>query len=241
MIDAMRFMVMHKVDAAMEAGQRPPHKLIQEMGQLVGRSLKAGIFQDGAGLHRSAARARIHFGETASPTVTRGPYAGDNELLASFAMITTSGIDRAIELAIELGEASGRREVEVGPVVEGWDLNGSARPADAPHRFLLLVKADAAFEAGAKQSATVDALLDRWRRDGVLQSAASLSPSKSATRVKATSGAYHWTDGPFAESKELVAGFAILELPGLDAVKRFTEEYLAILGDNECDIREVTT
>src|SRR5262249_38485712 len=106
----MRFMVMHKVDAAMEAGERPAQRIIVEMGKLVQRSIKEGIFKDGAGLHRSATRARISFAGGKS-AVTRGPYAGDNELLAHFALIATTGIEQAIELAIELGEASGRREV----------------------------------------------------------------------------------------------------------------------------------
>ena len=55
---AMRVMVMHKVDATMEAGGPVDQRIVQQMGQLIGRSLKAGIFKDGAGLHRSATRAR---------------------------------------------------------------------------------------------------------------------------------------------------------------------------------------
>src|SRR5688572_30824873 len=146
----MRFMVMHKVDAKMEAGERPSQSIISGMGQLIGRSLKAGIFKDGAGLHRSATRARVAFVDHA-PTVERGPYAGRNELVARFALISTTGIEKAIELATELGRAAGERDVEVGPVVETWDLNEKPRPADAPHRFLLLVKADNTFESGATQ------------------------------------------------------------------------------------------
>ena len=234
----MRFMVMHKVDAAMEAGERPAERIIIEMGKLVQRSLKEGIFKDGAGLHRSATRARISFAG-GKPAITRGPYAGDNELLAQFALIATTGIEQAIELAIQLGEASGRREVEVGAVVETWDLHGGKRPADAPYRFLLLVKADADFEAGKQRPAAVSTLLDQWKRDGLLQSATTLTPSKTAVRSKVVSGKRQWIDGPFTESKELVAGFSILEVPTLDDAKRFTEEYAAILGDNEVDIREV--
>ena len=234
----MRYMVMHKVDATMEAGERPSQTIIQDMGRFIGRSIKEGIFKDGAGLHRSASRARVTFADGA-PAVTRGPYAGDNELLASFAMITTTGIDHAIELAIALGEAAGKREIEIGPLVEGWDLNGSPRPANAPHRFLLFVKADASFEAGAAQPATVRALFEQWKRDGVLQSDATLLPSKRGVRTKVTGGKRHWIDGPFAESKELIAGFSVLEVPSLEEAKAFTVEYAAILGDNEVDIREV--
>jgi hypothetical protein len=153
--------------------------------------------------------------------------------------ITTSGLDRAIELATELGEAAGRREIEIGPVVEGWDLTGKPRPADAPYRFLLVTKGDAAFESGAAPPAPVRALLDRWKQEGVLQSDTSLKPTKTSVRYKVTGGKRVWIDGPFAESKELVAGFSVLEVPSLEDAKRFTVEYASILGDNEVDIREV--
>jgi hypothetical protein len=233
----MKFMVMHKVDASMEAGQ-PPSQRIQEMGKFVGRLIKEGVFKDGAGLHRSAQRARIRFVD-GKPSVVRGPYAGDNELLARFAVIATSGIEQAIELATQLGDAAGRREVEVGPVVEGWDLHGGTRPANAPHRFLLLVKGDEAFEAGAPQAPAVGKLLEQWKRDGLLQSEVSLKPTKTAVRSKVVNGKRTWIDGPFTESKELIAGFSILDVPSVDDAKRLTEEYAAILGDNEVDIREL--
>jgi hypothetical protein len=75
----MRFMVMHKVDANMEAGGPPNQQVIQEMGALVQESLENGTFTSGAGLHRSARRARVtkHGNEV---TVTKGPYTGKNEL-----------------------------------------------------------------------------------------------------------------------------------------------------------------
>ncbi|HEY5928153.1 MAG TPA: YciI family protein, partial [Kofleriaceae bacterium] len=149
------------------------------------------------------------------------------------------GIDKAIELATELGEAAGRREIEVGPVVEGWELHGGKRPASAPYRFLLFIKADAALESGAALPAPVRALFDRWKRDGLLQSDAALRPSKGAVRFKTSGGTGRWIDGPFTESKELVAGYSILEVPTLEDAKRFTEEYAGILGDTEVDVREV--
>jgi hypothetical protein len=171
---------------------------------------------------------------------TRGPYAGENELLERFALVATTGIEKAIEMATQLGAAVRGNEVEVGPVVETWNLHGGQRPSDAPYRFLLLVKADAAFESGATQlPEAARALLDRWKQDGVLQSEMALVPSQTAVRSKLVGGKRTWIDGPFAESKELVAGFSIIEVPTLEDAKRFTEEYAAILGDNEVDIRDV--
>ena len=234
----MRFMCMHKVDAKMEAGERPSQQIIQQMGQFIGGLAKTGVFKDGDGLHRSATRARVTF-QDGEPTILRGPYPGGNELVASFAKVSTTGVEKAIELAVELGRAAGNREVEVGPIVEGWDLTGKPRPADAPHRFLLLLKADAAFEAGQPLPAAVRDVFDRWKQAGVLYGDGALEPSKHGARYKVVDGKRRWLDGPFTESKELIAGFSIIELPTLEEAKRLSEEYAAILGDNEVDVREV--
>src|SRR5215213_4457019 len=98
----MRYIVMHKVDANMEAGVPPDRELIMQMGQLVGTRLKQGIFVDGAGLHPSARRVRLRCAG-GSCDVERGPYQGENELVASMALIRTESIDAAVEQAQRFG------------------------------------------------------------------------------------------------------------------------------------------
>ena len=234
----MRFMVMHKVDALMEAGGPPPQRIIQEMGQYVQSAIQAGVFQDGAGLHPSSRRVRL---EVASghATVTRGPYAGQHELLASFAMVHAASIDHATELARRVAAAIGDVEIEIGPVVEPWDLGLMPAPAEPAPRFLLLIKAGAASEAGAPRPPALTQLLDELAREGVLISAAALGPSANAARYRKTSGKRTWTDGPFAESKELVAGFSIIDVASPGAARAWAEAYAEILGDNEVDVRPV--
>ena len=234
----MRFMVMHKVDAQMEAGGPPPQRIIQEMGEFVQRAIKSGAFKDGAGLHPSSRRVRLVF-EAGRRTITPGPLEGRNELLASFAMIKADSMDHAIEISTRVAGALGDGEIEVGPVVEPWDLGLMERPARAPLRFLLLRKADRAFEAGAAEPAALTRLLELLGRDGVLQTAATLAPSATGARLRSAGGKRTWTDGPFTESKELVAGFSIVELPALQDAKSWAEAYAAILGDNEVDVRVV--
>jgi hypothetical protein len=234
----MRFMVMHKVDAQMEAGAPPSQRIIQEMGQFVQDGIRSGVFKDGAGLHPSAQRVRLGF-DGGNRTVTRGPYQGGNELLASFAMVEAASIDHAIDVASRIGKALGQVEIEIGPVVEPWDLGIAEKPEGVPQRFLLLRKADRAFEAGAAPPAVLDQVMDELTRNGVLLSAATLAPSSGGARYRKTSGKRAWTDGPFTESKELVAGFSIVELPSLDDARRWAEAYAAILGDNEVDVRVV--
>lgn len=232
----MRFMVMHKVDAQMEAGGPPPARIIQEMGQYVQGAIKSGVFLDGAGLHPSSRRVRLVF-EAGKRTIIKGPFAGGNELLASFTMVKAASMDHAIELASRIAAVVGDVEIEIGPVVEPWDLGVTAKPADAPLRFLLLCKADRAFEAGAPQPAGLKQLMDELTRDGVLISAATLAPSSNGARYRKTGGKRVWTDGPFTESKELVAGFSIVELPSQQGARTWAEAYAEILGDNEVDVR----
>jgi hypothetical protein len=234
----MRFMVMHKVDAQMEAGGPPPARIIQEMGALVGRSIKDGVFKDGAGLHRSALRVRLVF-EAGRRTVTPGPYEGRNELLAGFATIQADSMDHAIEIATRIAGAVGDGEIEIGPVVEPWDLGVMERPAQAPKRFLLLRKADAAFEAGAAPPAALARVLEELGQSGALITAVTLAPTATGARLPLFVRKRAWTDGPFTESKELVAGFSILELPSLAEARAWTEEYATILGDIEVDVRVV--
>ena len=237
----MRFIVMHKVDAVMEAGEPPDPEIIQGMGALVQSSLRDGVFLNGAGLHPSARRARLRCvaGEC---TISKGPYAGENELVASFVMISAKSFDAAVEHARRLAAALGDCEIEVGPVVEAWDLGLMPQPPNAPERFLLLCKATADDEAGTtadKHGAAVQKFSAGFDADGAVLAADSIAPSKRASRLKAGK-ARTWVDGPFAESKELIAGFSMLELPGKTEALAWAERYAAILGDSsEVDVLEL--
>ena len=145
----MRFIVMHKVDANMEAGGPPSQEIIQQMGALVQSSLKEGVFLNGAGLHRSARRARLTRKDGVA-TLTKGPYPGQNELVASFTLLGAPSLDDAVAHAGTLASAlGGDVEIEVGPVVEPWDLGVMPKPdGKVPERFLLLCKATPADESG---------------------------------------------------------------------------------------------
>jgi hypothetical protein len=240
----MRFIVLHKVDAKMEAGAPPDQRIISGMGALVQESLKSGVFLTGAGLHRSAKRARVRRAGT-EYSVQQGPYTGDNELVSSFVMIRAKSMTEAVEHARRFAEASGDSELEVGPVVEPWDLGIMPKPErDVPQRFLLLSKADADFEAGVthapKREAALAQLKDALAPDGALLASDTLAPSSKGVRLSAPSTKPRvWIDGPFAESKELIAGFSIVELPSKQDALAWAERYAAILGDNQVDVREL--
>jgi len=240
----MRFIVMHKVDANMEAGGPPSQEIIQQMGALVQSSLKEGVFLNGAGLHRSARRARLTRKDGVA-TLTKGPYTGKNELVASFTLLGAPSLDDAVAHAGTLASAlGGDVEIEIGPVVEPWDLGVMPKPAGKlPERFLLLCKATPADESGdtsAKHAAAVKTLSASFHDNASVLATESLAPSATSQRLLSSSkGKRSWVDGPFAESKELIAGFSVLRLPSLIEARAWANRYAAILGDNEVDLREV--
>jgi hypothetical protein len=233
-------MVMHKVDREHEEVP-PPKRIIDEMGALVGEMMAKGQMVDGAGLHPATHRAQVTM-RGGARDIERGPYTGSNELLASFAMIEADSLDHAVEQAAQAAAAAaiGDVELEVGKVVEPWDLGVAPEPEGMTPRFLVLVKADRAFEQG-EPTTRHQAFAAALAKGGSVLSAATLAPSRQGARSTKTAGKRTWTDGPFTESKELVGGYCILELPSLADAQQFADRYAAILGDNEIDVRVVRT
>lgn len=83
-------------------------------------------------------------------------------------------------------------------------------------RFMMLVKANADSEAGVMPSSELIAAMGRYNdaliSAGVLLSAEGLQSSAKGARVKSVKGKLVVTDGPFSETKELLAGFWIIDV-----------------------------
>jgi hypothetical protein len=236
----MKLMVMHKVNAEMEAGALPKPELVQSMGALIGEMAAKGVFQGGEGLGASATRARVRF-ERGEHRVEKGPYAGRHELVAGYCLLRARSLEEAIgwtgRLARALGEGG---EVEVGPVHEPWDF-GAPVPEPRPlPRFLALAKADAKAESGTAFLPRVSAPLDEMKRADVLIAAAGLAPSAQAKRVQQRKDRRDIVDGPFAESKELIAGYAVMQVASWEEALDWSTRFARIIGsDVEMDLRPV--
>jgi hypothetical protein len=240
----MRFMVMHKQMTEIDETAPVPPKLVKDMGALIGESLKQGIFLNGAGLKGSKYRTRLTFQGGECVAVKPGPYTGERELLAGFTMIKVKTKDEALEWARRFGRVVRDAELEVGLVTEVWDLGLAPKPENAPMQFLLLNKATAKSESGAAPSAKeqeeMGALMGEMKKAGVLTAAEGIKPSSKAARLQFKGGVKRTViDGPFAESKELVGGFSMLELPSQKEALAWTEKYGAILEDVEVDVLEL--
>jgi hypothetical protein len=74
---------------------------------------------------------------------------------------------------------------------------------------------------------------------GYLVAADGLMPSAKGVRIRQSNGEVKVTDGPFTESKELVAGFGIYDVPSIEVAIEITRQFMEIAGDGLCEIRQM--
>ncbi|HSD19449.1 MAG TPA: YciI family protein [Anaeromyxobacter sp.] len=239
----MRFMVMHKVDESSEAGLPPRQEVIAGMGKLMEEMMQAGVFLAGEGLRPSSMRVRLTFTEGRCQ-VTRGPLIGSNELPAGFALMKVKSMEEAIEWATRFAAVVGDVELDIGPVTEPWDLGVCPKPGgDVPLRVLAMHKADESSEACVAPSPTLMAemakLTEEMSKAGVLLATEGLHPSSKGWRLKYTGGKRTVIDGPFTESKELIAGFVMLQVKSKEEIFDWAARFANVVGDVEMDVRQV--
>jgi len=87
-------------------------------------------------------------------------------------------------------------------------------------RYMLLICADENAELTAEEQAEIGPTMDAWLKDvdgrGVRLLGSQLHPVSDATTVRTRGGDVLVADGPFAETKEQIAGFDIIECADLD-------------------------
>jgi hypothetical protein len=76
-------------------------------------------------------------------------------------------------------------------------------------------------------------------KSGVLLATEGCLPSAKGARVRLSGGKFTVTDGPFTESKELVAGFALIQVKSTEEAIEHTKQFLKVAGDGESEIRQV--
>jgi len=107
-------------------------------------------------------------------------------------------------------------------------------------RFMIIRKADAQTEAWAKPStALLDAMMaynEEMIRAGVMLGGDGLKPSSRGARIKFSKGKPKVTDGPFAEAKELVAGYTIIQVGSREEALEWVKRWPVEDGDGEVEL-----
>ncbi len=90
-----------------------------------------------------------------------------------------------------------------------------------------------------EEMATMGKYIEESMKLGILVATEGCMPSALGARVRVDGGKYTVSDGPFTEAKEIVGGLAILEAPSKEAAIGYVKEFLAYMGQGECELRQI--
>jgi hypothetical protein len=264
----MRCMLLVKSNETIETTGLASERELAEMGRYNDELTKAGVVLAGEGFLPSSKGARVRL-SGGKFTVTKGPFGEPRRLIAGFWTIRTRSKEEAVRL-LE-GAPATAAELELRPLFEtedfpvdpgeqagGWrDQELAARdafeakaPARLPgtKRFILFLLSDASTEAGRMPTeetlAKMGALMEEGVRNGSLLGGDGLKPSAAGVRSRAAGGKRTLVDGPFTETKELVAGYILLQLRSLEDAIAYARRWLEIhvlvgVPEAEIEIREL--
>ena len=239
----MRFIIMHSTNAHWESGAIPSPELIARVGTLLGELAKARVLLGAEGLRSTSEGVRLRF-SAGSRTVIKGPFEGNTELAAGFSILRARSMDDAIEWATRQAGALGDVEIDIRPVTEPWDIGMVAAPADvSTRRYMILRKATPSTESGVAPSSAQPAelahLIDDTTRSGIHLVTETMRPSKRGRRYRNSRDGVIIYDGPFIESKELIAGYVVVSAVSLEDAGKWAMQYLNAVDADEVDLREL--
>ncbi len=90
-----------------------------------------------------------------------------------------------------------------------------------------------------QEMADMGKLIEEQVKSGTLLATEGCLPSAKGARVRLSGGKYTVTDGPFTESKELVAGFALIRANSKEEAIEQVKNFLKVAGDGETELRQI--
>lgn len=113
-------------------------------------------------------------------------------------------------------------------------------------RFMIIVKANHQSEAGVMPEESLMAAMaeyhDQLAKAGVLLDGSGLQPSSKGWRVRYEGGGCHVIDGPFTETKELIAGYTLIQVRSREEALEWTRRFPAPHGEGmegEIEVRQL--
>jgi len=108
-------------------------------------------------------------------------------------------------------------------------------------RFMMLYRPGR--DDGLPPNPDVFAKLDQLTREatavGTFISTDGLHPSAKGARVSISNGNFAVIDGPFTEAKEVIAGYAILQLSSKEEAIEHAKRFLAVMGEGQTEVRQM--
>jgi hypothetical protein len=106
-------------------------------------------------------------------------------------------------------------------------------------RFMTLYKPGRETDTPPTQQVMADMgqLIGEMTAAGVLIATDGLQPSSKGARVRISEGKLTVVDGPFTETKELIAGYAIIEAESKEHAIELAKRFLTVMGEGESEVR----
>lgn len=107
-------------------------------------------------------------------------------------------------------------------------------------RFLCLYKPGKPEGRPTQQEmADMGKLIEESFKAGWLLATEGCLPTAAGARVRLSDGKFVVTDGPFAETKEVIGGFAIIQAASKEEAIKHTKHFLQVAGGGESEIRQL--
>jgi len=115
-------------------------------------------------------------------------------------------------------------------------------------KYLMLIKSSERYRGDAIPQALLDAMgkfVDEGFKSGVLKDTAGLKSTSEGFRVRSSAGKLHMTDGPFTEAKEVIGGFAMVDVESKEKAREVAQQFMELHRvhwpsfDGECEVRPV--
>lgn len=90
-----------------------------------------------------------------------------------------------------------------------------------------------------EEMAAMGRLIEEGMSKGWLVATEGCLPTALGARVRRSGEKITVTDGPFTESKEVIGGFAILNANSKEDAIQMAKDFLKVVGEGECEIRQV--
>jgi hypothetical protein len=107
-------------------------------------------------------------------------------------------------------------------------------------KFLSIYKtAERSVPPSQEEMARMGKLVEDGMKAGFLLATEGCLPTALGARVRMSGGKLTVTDGPFAEAKEVVGGFALLRANSKEEALEMVKNFLQVAGDGECELRQL--
>jgi hypothetical protein len=225
----MRYMLIHTADPDV-AAEWDENENWASFSSWLEETVRSGVNLQGGRLRPTAdaTTIKIRDGEL---IITDGPYAETKEQVAGYDVLECASLDEAVRWASRHPH-SWLGSVEVRALPDSAPAMPLPEPGEGTIRYMMLVCTDPAVDPREFENIEpVDPWVAEMNGRGVRLYGSELEPPGSARTVRVREKHAIVTDGPFAETKEQIAGFDVLECADLDeAIEVASRHPMARLG-----------